>query len=64
MSDEEKLKELNGKTYREQAKWFLNAFWTDMYEGSLDKAEEYVHAPNHQDFFLNHAMRTSCRQKY
>jgi hypothetical protein len=42
MADVAKLKELNEKTYCEQAKWFLNSFWIDMYEGSLDKAEEQV----------------------
>jgi len=38
-SDDEKLKELVAKTHKEQAIWFLNAFWN---KASMDKEAEKV----------------------
>jgi len=38
--DTELLKTLNGKKYKEQAIWFLNAFWKQVFAEKLDDAEK------------------------
>jgi len=37
--DMNKLKELSAKTYREQAIWFLNAFWGPKFDGKEDECD-------------------------
>lgn len=36
----ERLETLNQKTYADQAKWFLNVFWDEMFENDADKREK------------------------
>lgn len=39
-SDEEKLREMIGQTYKEQAISFLNAFWVDKFKGQPENAKQ------------------------
>merc|ERR1712063_10372 len=48
MSDLDKLHELCEKTYKEQAVWFLNAFW-DTKESEAEKLWDYVQKNNELD---------------
>merc|ERR1712063_5013 len=48
MSDLDKLHELCEKTYKEQAVWFLNAFW-DTKESEAEKLWDYVQKLNELD---------------
>jgi chromosome segregation ATPase len=43
-NDQEKLKDLATKTYKEQAVWFLNAFWEEGLEKEAEKFWSYVAA--------------------
>jgi len=42
MADAEKLEALSNKTYKEQAVWFLNAYW-DKFSSESEKIWDYVH---------------------
>jgi hypothetical protein len=42
-TDEEKLKALSERTYKEQAVWFLNAFWTGVGHSEAEKLWDFVH---------------------
>merc|ERR1712137_738601 len=48
MSDLDKLHELCQKTYKQQAVWFLNAFWEE-HEAEAEKLWEYVQKLNELD---------------
>jgi len=41
-TDTEKLQDLSSRTYKEQAIWWLNAYW-DKYEGEAEKLWAFVH---------------------
>jgi len=43
-NDQEKLKDLTTKTHKEQAVWFLNAFWEEGLEKEAEKFWDYVHS--------------------
>jgi len=42
-TDEEKLTALTSKTYKDQALWFLNAFWKDFASNEVEKVWLYKH---------------------
>jgi len=42
-TDEEKLAHLGDMTYKEQAQWFLNAFWKTFAENETEKIWNYAH---------------------
>ena len=48
MADNSKLAALCGRTYKEQAVWFLNCFW-DKYEGESERLWAYVQKLNEID---------------
>jgi len=50
-SDKQKLEELGAKTYKEQAIWFLNAYWKTFAQKDAEKIWNYVHV--HSDIDIS-----------
>ncbi len=42
-NDQQKLDALGAKSYKEQAVWFLNAFWNSFAQQEAEKVWEYAH---------------------
>ena len=51
-TDQEKLADLASRPYKEQAQWFMNAFWNQVFEGNDEPEKVWAYKHKHDELDL------------